>query len=127
MAATAFGSHAYRHGNVSWPENLYFGIIAMKLAATPQFLNRNYIIETGDETFALSVNVPKRESNPALLPEAYEWTRLAPEETMVSGWASSASVLAAKRNQRRQFWWHLLAAGLVIALLEMLISNRTAL
>lgn len=91
----------------------------------------NYVVENGAETYMFSVNVPVSESAWSLVPKDFSAKLSAicpnggsdPLPVNISG----AERMAALSHSHDPVWRYLLAAALILMLLELPLSNRTAL
>lgn len=82
-----------------------------------------YLIDADDGLRAISVNVPIEESDPLLLAEDYPYDRIVSTERFKSDPTLKTEEVP---DEDRSYWWIVLAAAMGFLLMELLLSNRTA-
>jgi len=91
----------------------------------------NFLAESASEKRILSVNVPSEESDTTMLPEEFSSDSFVSRERIEK--KDTKKVQAFKdyqdleNRQKFSLWWPFMLAGIIFALLELLLANRTAL
>ena len=120
----AVSGHPLPLGEIERVQNMATGeTVALQRGAFVPRQPGAYLIDAAGGPRAIAVNVPTEESDPLQLADDYPYQRLVSLDALEP---DEKKVAAEIPEDERSYWWIVLVAAMGFLMLELLLSNRTA-